>query len=132
VTPDRLSLRYQFHRGKSQSITHFHMKHQPIALVIAALTAVNAIVRSSSVAFCSCCQFTGPHRSSWLFDRLAGRLVGFRRCSVSNRSYTAGKQALTIEPADRIYLLAEIVHPPDNDRVVQNRWLEQLFEKSAL
>ena len=45
VTPDRLSLRYQFRRGASQSITHFHMKHESIAPVVAVFIVVNAIAR---------------------------------------------------------------------------------------
>lgn len=45
MSPDRLSLRYQFRRGASQSLTHCHMKHESIAPVVAVFIVLNAIAR---------------------------------------------------------------------------------------
>jgi succinoglycan biosynthesis protein ExoM len=41
----RLTLRYQFWRGASQSITHFHFKHQRITVKLAMLTSLVAGLR---------------------------------------------------------------------------------------
>lgn len=43
--PRRLTLRYQFWRGASQSITHFHFKHQRITFKLAMLTTLVASLR---------------------------------------------------------------------------------------
>ena len=43
--PQRLTLRYQFWRGASQSITHFHFKHQRITFKLAMLTTLVAGLR---------------------------------------------------------------------------------------
>ncbi|MCE9630538.1 MAG: glycosyltransferase [Planctomycetia bacterium] len=46
IPPDRLTLRYQFWRGASQSITHFRMKHDRITTTVVATTAAMSVVRT--------------------------------------------------------------------------------------
>lgn len=46
ISGDRLSLRYQFHRGLNQSLTHFHLKHRQVTATLAVTTVVTAAVRA--------------------------------------------------------------------------------------
>jgi len=46
IPADRLTARYQLHRGASQSITHFRMKHDRITPSVVFVTAVMAAVRA--------------------------------------------------------------------------------------
>ncbi|MEC8783944.1 MAG: glycosyltransferase [Planctomycetota bacterium] len=43
--PGRLTLKYQFWRGASQSITHFHFKHQTMTPKLAFMTTLGAVLR---------------------------------------------------------------------------------------
>lgn len=84
IEPNRLSLRYQFWRGQSQSITHFHLKNQPFTPLFAAATTLNAIMRF----LLGCLLFVLPvfgvaslvmsvRSMGWAVGRIKG-LFGFR------------------------------------------------------
>jgi hypothetical protein len=46
MPPERLTLRYQFHRAASQSINHFRMKNSRISAITASITVINLVIRS--------------------------------------------------------------------------------------
>lgn len=46
IPADRLTARYQLHRGASQSITHFHMTHDRVTPAVVAVTVAMAAIRA--------------------------------------------------------------------------------------
>ncbi|MCA9193997.1 MAG: glycosyltransferase [Planctomycetales bacterium] len=100
VTPDRLSLRYQFRRGASQSMTHFHMKHYPIVPSTVVVTAVNAIARF----LLGCLLFVMPlygTASIVMAIRSLGWAVGRIQALLGSRSKLYDRRAVTVGRTSR-------------------------------
>ncbi len=117
VTSDRLSLRYQFRRGASQSITHFHMKHQPTPAIVVS-TAACAIVRF----ILGCLLFVLPlfgTASLVMAVRSLGWAVGRIQALLGVQSKLYDRKAGTISPCGT---------PQDNDECRERDHLPPLRE----
>lgn len=79
ITPDRLTLRYQFFRGASQSATHFHMKYGGVTPKVAITTTLSALSRFLLSCFLLLCPIHGLASLTIAFRSLgwsAGRMMG--------------------------------------------------------